>query len=366
MKKHASLLAFIIVVALFVLLYRIFMDNFSNGLSIIWVIMLLVFLAAYTVRRFYYVPYFRKQKAQELNLQGTEQDLKQNKELNAAAKVLARKTLAGELSSYFIFFLVIFVFRAFVYEPFKIPSGSMQPTLEIGDYIAVNKHQYRLHDPIWQKTIVRLNPVERGDIVVFKEPRQQKEDWIKRVIGLPGDIVHYDQYNQKFLVISNCQNPRSVAQGLDWTSLTNNSVVGEGCKVNVFTYGQFSANYDYFYLNSYQNQRTETLMTSDGHELSHYTLQNPQPLDYAQANVYRQEGMPVLTWVVPEDKYFMVGDNRDNSEDSRFVGFIPFENIVGKAEFIWFSLKYDNTGNTLTGVNYKRIFTGLYPNILSN
>ncbi|RIY36450.1 signal peptidase I [Psittacicella gerlachiana] len=359
MKKYASLSAFITVIVLFIILYNIFINGFANALSIIWVIMLLVFLAAYVVRRWVYVPRFQRAMAQELGLADPEAEIKNNKELKKGAALKARRTYLGELSSYFWFFFIIFLFRSFIYEPFKIPSGSMQPTLQIGDYIAVNKHYYRLHDPIWQKTIIRLAPVERGDIVVFKAPTSN-EDWIKRVLGLPGDIVHYDQDRQKFQIISGCTNPEEVAKNINWQNLSN---LGNNCQVVNISYGAFTTDYNYFYYNNYQLVRSETLTSSQGESLTHYTLQNPQAFDYANARgIYRQSGLPALTWVIPADHYFMIGDNRDNSQDSRFVGPIAYQAIVGKAEFIWFALKYDASGN-MKGVNFSRIFTGLYPHI---
>ncbi|RIY34251.1 signal peptidase I [Psittacicella hinzii] len=360
MKNSASLLAFVTVILLFVVLYNIFMDTFANGLSIIWVLMLVVFLAAYFVRRFVYLPRFQREMAAELNLENPELEIKTNKELKKGAAVKARRTYLGELSSYFWFFFIIFIFRSFIYEPFKIPSGSMQPTLEIGDYIAVNKHHYRLQDPIWQKTIVRFAPVERGDIVVFKSPTTN-EDWIKRVIGLPGDIVHYDQIRQEFMIISDCMIPESVSRKVDWNYPEES--LERGCKISKITYGAFSPNYNYFYNGSYQNMRSETLTTASGSEVTHYTLQNPSPLNFAAANIYRQPGQTPLTWVIPADHYFMIGDNRDNSQDSRFVGPIPFEAIVGKAEFIWFALKYNSQNGSLEGINFSRIFTGLYQHV---
>lgn len=359
MKKSASLLAFVTVIVLFVLLYNIFIDSFANALSLIWVIMLLVFLGAYLVRRFVYVPRFQRALAQELGLENPEEEIKTNKELKKGAALRARRTFLGELSSYFWFFFIIFAFRAFIYEPFKIPSGSMQPTLQIGDYIAVNKHYYRLHDPIWQKTIVKLNPVERGDIVVFKAPNTN-EDWIKRVLGLPGDVVHYDQYTQTFTILSSCSDPQTAARNLDWNNLAN---LPAGCNLVPISYGQFTPAREYFYHGNYQRQRTETLTNSQGTQVTHYTLQNPVAFNYVTAvGIYSQPGLPALTWVVPADHYFMIGDNRDNSQDSRFVGPISYQAIVGKAEFIWFALKYNNLGS-LEGVNFSRIFTGLYPHI---
>lgn len=359
MKKMASLAAFLSVAALFFVLYKLFIDQ-ANGLSIIWVIMLSVFIVAWLITKFIITPQIQTAKAAELGI-----DLSvtpPGKELRKAAKILARRTYFGELSSYFIYFFLIFLFRSFIYEPFKIPSGSMQPTLQIGDYIAVNKHYYRLHDPIWQKTLVKLNPVERGDIVVFKEPEHGKEDWIKRVIGLPGDVVFYNQYTQRFTVLSGCKDPMETARSVDFLNIHEQTLPESwSCVLETFTYGDFSPAPNYFYYNNYQIKRTETITNTDGKELVHYTLQNPQAINYAAAGVYRQEGLPVLTWVVPANHYFMVGDNRDNSKDSRFVGPVSYESIVGKAEFIWFSLKYNNITNALEGVNFPRIFTSLYP-----
>lgn len=345
-KFRASTLAFITVLVVFLGLYLL-VDRFAipNGLNLVWILLLLVFCLAWLINRLVIAPRIVKDLQKKVNLEGQEfvvSDLKQR----------LRHTYWGELASYFWLFFALFVLRAFAYEPFKIPSGSMQPTLEIGDYIAVNKYHYRVADPLFQKTLWQRNPVLRGDVVVFKRPTADlglsNEDWIKRVIGLPGDIVHYNEYTQKFDIITGCVTPKAVSRTYQWDgSALPTSSFYEGCKLETPVYtADYQPNQRYILFGKVLNQGQETLELNDGSRLAHKILQVPEPLDYShRPDIFRQdeyvhdkvEGIPANTWVVPAGNYFVVGDNRDNSEDSRFIGFIPYENIVGRADKVVFS-----------------------------
>lgn len=194
-------------------------------------------------------------------------------------------------ASFFPVLLIVLVLRSFIFEPFRIPSGSMVPTLLVGDFILVNKFSYGVRLPVIHKKILPVGSPETGDVAVFRFPDNPKLDYIKRVVGTPGDTVEYRE--KKFFV-----NGEEIV------------ISGETRyeKVNTET--------------SYPNEifRTETLG-----EVEHNILVNPAAPAAFTAG----------TWKVPDGHYFMVGDNRDHSNDSRFWGFVPEANLVGKAFMIW-------------------------------
>ena len=218
--------------------------------------------------------------------------------------------------SFFPVLLVVFMLRGFIVEPFRIPSGSMMPTLEIGDFILVNKFAYGVRLPILHKKIVNTDGPQRGDVMVFRFPGDNKTSYIKRVIALPGDEV---RYSHKELVI-NGQISKLVADG---------------------QYNPFSI-----------NGRTQTLdaytQFIDGSDNTEFSI----VLDKRSSSANRVIALPEgKTFIVPEDKYFVMGDNRDNSQDGRFWGFVPDENVVGKAFFVWFHYN----GNPGGGFKFSRI-----------
>ncbi|OOH91081.1 signal peptidase I [Pasteurellaceae bacterium 15-036681] len=240
-------------------------------------------------------------------------------------EIQPRSALGEFLASLFGVLFFVTVLRSFIFEPFQIPSGSMEPTLRIGDFLVVNKYGYGIKDPIWQNTLVEVGHPERGDIVVFKAPQQPHIDYIKRVVGVGGDKIKYDFRTQELTVTH--------ADG----------------KEMVYKYEGAKPNPEYFYHGEMQVERTEI------GDVTHQILNNPQPFNY-EPYFFKQEGMPAGEWVVPQGHYFMMGDNRDNSEDSRFWGFVPEQNLVGKATFIWLSL--DKKANEFpSGLRFERMFT---------
>ena len=209
-------------------------------------------------------------------------------------------------ASFFPVIVIVFGLRSFVVEPFKIPSGSMIPTLLVGDFILVNKWTYGIRLPVINKKIIDVNLPQRGDVMVFRYPADPTLDYIKRVVGLPGDRV---EYLNKRLVI----NGEAVALEESGTYLHPDRLY-------------------------YSPQFTERLG-----EVEHSVLIEqdapafvPQVMNFPGREncTYTSSG---VACTVPAGHYFMMGDNRDASSDSRVWGFVPEQNIVGKAFFIWFN-----------------------------
>ncbi|QTM01745.1 signal peptidase I [Mannheimia sp. ZY171111] len=238
------------------------------------------------------------------------------------------KSAVGEFfASLFGILFFVTVLRSFLFEPFQIPSGSMEPTLRVGDFLVVNKFSYGIKDPIWQNTLIETGKPERGDVIVFKAPAQPHIDYIKRVVAVGGDKLKYDFATQQ---------------------LTITKINGEA---NVFEYSEGKPNPEFFYHGEMQIERTEK------GNVTHQILNHPMAFNYAPY-FYQQEGQVEGEWIVPQGHYFVMGDNRDNSEDSRFWGFVPERNIVGKATFIWLSL--DKKANEFpTGLRFSRMFTSI-------
>lgn len=240
---------------------------------------------------------------------------------NEAVVLGERKALAERLSrqpawleytaSFFPVILIVFVLRSFLFEPFRIPSGSMIPTLAIGDLILVNKFDYGVRLPVINKKIIEVGNPQRGDVMVFRFPHNPSQDYIKRVVGLPGDKI---EYIDKQLTIN-------------------------GQKVKTTPADQF---FDADRV-QYYSQANEKLGA-----VEHKVIVNdsvPPGISPGFLNTHpgacQYSGRGVVC-TVPAGHYFVMGDNRDNSEDSRYWGFVPDENIVGRAFFIW--MNFGNIG----------------------
>jgi signal peptidase I len=251
--------------------------------------------------------------------------------------VFARRRKEGEAEpwwieypkSFFPVLLIVFLLRSFVAEPFKIPSSSMRPTLEVGDYILVNKFAYGLRLPVIEKKIVPLGDPQRGDVVVFRYPVNTSQDFIKRVIGVGGDTV---EYRDKKLTV----NGKPLPQVPDGT---------------------------YSYLEGLRFETTERLSetTSSDDGPVRYTIavnpkaapvypQNVRPFPGRENCEYNERGFICR---VPAGHYLMMGDNRDNSDDSRYWGFVPDDHVRGRAFFIWFN--WDD----IASLAFRRVGSGI-------
>jgi signal peptidase I len=205
--------------------------------------------------------------------------------------------------SFFPVILVVFMIRSFIVEPFKIPSGSMMPTLLAGDFILVNKFTYGLRVPILNHTFVEIDHPKRGDVFVFHYPPDPSIDYIKRVVGLPGDKI---AYRDKELYIN--------GQKLETTFIEDYQYVGSG-------------------LNMVNTRRLSEKLGDKPHDI------------LVEDNSLTIDGETE----VPPGHYFAMGDNRDNSKDSRVWGFVPEDNLVGRAFYIWWN--FDKFGRIGTSIN---------------
>ena len=203
---------------------------------------------------------------------------------------------------------VVLVLRSFFYEPFNIPSDSMVPTLETGDFILVNKYQYGLRLPILNSKFVSVSEPERGDVVVFRYPPQPSISYIKRVIGLPGDHIVYDHGQLSINGQKVAKVPTEFSREKDVldtpTSIYHKETLGK----HTFTM----------------------------RELEGVNMARQAPfINYIDNGKYAGEDGLYWEVNVPEGHYFAMGDNRDQSADSRFWGFVPEQNLAGRAEYIW-------------------------------
>ncbi|CAB1369360.1 signal peptidase I [Denitratisoma oestradiolicum] len=209
-------------------------------------------------------------------------------------------------ASFFPIIIAVFLLRSFLVEPYKIPSGSMIPTLLVGDFILVNKYTYGIRLPVINKKVVELNSPRRGDVMVFRWPVDPSLDYIKRVVGVPGDKIAY----------------------------LNKQLTINGVKVATRKVDDFLDKDRLYYTPRFVEQldtvEHSVLLADEAPPFISQTTQFP----YRDRCNYNSEG---VVCEVPPGHYFMMGDNRDNSQDSRYWGFVPDENIVGKAFFVWFN-----------------------------
>jgi signal peptidase I len=227
-----------------------------------------------------------------------------------ANQLAPQSGLADFAQSAFPVLLAILILRSFIYEPFRIPSGSMIPTLYVGDFILVEKFRYSLREPVSRTEIVRISEPQRGDVAVFKYPIEADLDYIKRVIGLPGDRITYQ--DKTFYVQANC--------------------FGDCADVPAQVIRKTLLN-----VGDYQAQRTPLRQYQEQQGDKRYsTLVNPRAV----------MGDDAYTWDVPAGHYFFVGDNRDNSVDSRHWGFVEENLLVGRAVFVWLSLEFNRDPNS--------------------
>ncbi len=221
--------------------------------------------------------------------------------------------------AFFPVILAVLVLRSAVIEPFRIPSASMMPTLLIGDFILVNKFSYGVRLPVINKKIIDIGKPEKGDVVVFRYPKDPSIDYIKRVVATPGDTI---DYRNKTLIIN--------GEPLKQVQLGIYNGVGSGANMT----GTL--------------ERVETIADTE-----HSILVNQLYPDFPPGCQMLTSG----TIKVPEGYYFVMGDNRDNSNDSRCWGYVPEQNLAGKAFGIWMS--WDSNRDSMLPIAWERIGEGI-------
>ena len=290
-----------------------YFNKWSGNFSLLLFILSVVTFCYWLAERFHFAPQrrravaeFEKQDAarrEQLAAQGITRVDDNSAETRQA--LLMQPWWLDWTAGLFPVILVVFLLRSFLFEPFKIPSGSMIPTLLVGDLILVNKYHYGVRLPVLNRKIVENHEPQRGDVVVFRYPVEPTVDYIKRVVGVPGDEVAY--LNKQLTINGKPVPTQPLPEYYDEDAMR------------------------------YAQQSTEKLGSVEHRILTDkdrpgFVIPMPQFQQFRDNCRYSAEG---VVCKVPPGHYFMMGDNRDNSQDSRFWGFVPDENIVGKAFFVW-------------------------------
>ncbi len=281
---------------------------------------LLLFMATvvtgmyWLAERFYFLPQ-RNRAAAELEAQAAKRSEDLNRQgikqvdsdiANARAVLLQQPWWLDWTAGLFPVIIVVFLLRSFLFEPFKIPSGSMIPTLLVGDLILVNKYHYGVRLPVINKKIIEGNAPQRGDVMVFRYPPNPRLDYIKRVVGVPGDEVAY----------------------------INKRLTINGKPVVTAQMPEFFDEDVMRYFPQYEEQlgvAKHRLLNDDSRRAG---ISEAEVVDFPDRGNCRYSAEGAVC-KVPQGHYFMMGDNRDNSLDSRYWGFVPEKNIVGRAFFVW-------------------------------
>ena len=306
--------------ALLVYLGGWFLGYWMGNFALLLFVLSVVTFAYWLAERFHFLPArqaaaaqltaqqeARRGQLQQLGISKVDDDLGE-----ARARLLMQPWWLDWTAGLFPVIVGVFVLRSFLFEPFKIPSGSMVPTLLVGDLILVNKFDYGVRLPVLNKKVIANKDPQRGDVVVFRYPPDPRLDYIKRVVGVPGDEIVYQ--NQKLTINGQPAPLKALGEFYDEDSLR------------------------------YAPQFSEKLGEKDHRILvdprrSSSLGQDSPRFPFAENCRYSAEGMSCK---VPAGHYFVMGDNRDNSQDSRYWGFVPDENLVGRAFFVW--MNFGNLG----------------------
>lgn len=289
-----------------------YLGKWSGNFSLLLFVLSVVTMGYWLAERFFFAPQRRArvaaldQELQQRNARLAANGIKTVEVDTAQAQqaLLAQPWWLDWTAGLFPVIVAVFLLRSFLFEPFKIPSGSMIPTLVVGDLILVNKFHYGVRLPVINKKIIANHDPQRGDVMVFRYPLNTAQDYIKRVVGVPGDVV---SYRNQVLSVNGVEVRR-----------------------------QSAADYYDEDAQAYSKQFTEDLGGKQVKilvEPERLNLYRPiQAFPGIEGCQYSAEG---VSCKVPAGHYFMMGDNRDNSLDSRFWGFVPEENIVGRAFLVW-------------------------------
>jgi signal peptidase I len=293
-----------------------YFGKWSGNFSLLLLILTVVTFAYWLAERFVFAPR-RRVAAATLEQQDAERRARLAQQgitkvdtdvAQARESLLMQPWWLDWTAGLFPVILVVFLLRSFLFEPFKIPSGSMKPTLLVGDLILVNKYYYGVRLPVINHKIIANHEPQRGDVMVFRYPKDTSTDYIKRVVGVPGDEI---SFREQRLYVNGVQAPieQTPPPGFYDDELR-------------------------LYFPEYQEKLGDLThrILLDVHSQPFYGQEDKITFPFRENCRYSAEG---VTCKVPPGNYFMMGDNRDNSQDSRWWGFVPDENIVGKAFFVW-------------------------------
>ncbi|MCV2531212.1 MAG: signal peptidase I, partial [Candidatus Lightella neohaematopini] len=237
------------------------------------------------------------------------------------------------ISSVFPTLIILLLIRLVLIEPFNILSGSMIPNLLQGDFIFVEKISYGIKNPISNNYFLKFHVPNRGDLIVFSYPNDKNIKYIKRIIGIPGDKIIYDYINKEISIYPNYIRSLNNKITIKYSDLVFSNFkqvfyFRDNKIISCYTTNKLSNKEHYIKL----LEKKESLS-----KLSYNILINPE--QYDQIDYYFRQNKNIISeWIVPANKYFVMGDNRDNSFDSRYWGFVSDNNIIGRAIFIWFSI----------------------------
>jgi signal peptidase I len=254
------------------------------------------------------------QREAKLDAQGITVKQDDSGYLQAREAVLRQPWWMDWTAGLFPVIAAVFLLRSFLFEPFKIPSGSMIPTLHVGDLILVNKYHYGLRLPVIHYQLTAGNPVKRGDVMVFRFPPKPSLDYIKRVVGVPGDKIAY--LNKVLTINGQPVSKEAIPEFFDADSMRYSKQFEEDLPIGATP--------------TDMSEKRRHRLLNDANTPNF--VSGIDDFAFKENCTYSVEG---LVCTVPPGHYFMMGDNRDNSLDSRYWGFVPDQNIVGKAFFVW-------------------------------
>ena len=317
--SYVEIAKFFFPLLLIFVLFRSFSDSVNYGLVLIIAAAVSGFI--WLVDKFLWETK-RKEAFQKLK------ESQQNLPKIAFDAVSREPVIVEYAKAFFPIIVVIVVLRSFLFEPFKIPSGSMKPTLEIGDFVLVNKFSYGIRLPVTHQKLIDTGEPQRGEVFVFRFPgnpweeNKEKEsvDYIKRVIGLPGDTIVY--LNRELYIKPACKKTMKKCPSL---SKVPTKLLAKG--------GYFDT----------KEKRNMDLLEETINGKKHKMLHDPAMTRFNIEGQFWTQCMHAQDeWVIPKGHYFAMGDNREHSADSRFWCFVPEENLVGKAVAIWMNWNTNN------------------------